>query len=792
MLDSPKIRSPSLGSSNEKGLTSNGGRRSGLKSRGTQLLALRFGWVVLVIWFEVGDFFHSLSTCRFPDSTLRRSNPQLTSPPTHVVLLADPHVPHPVLSYPEGSRPWVNWIKQQVDELFMRKSWNVVTRLGRIDAVIVVGDMLDCGRGVMSDNEYEDYHSLFRSIFQLPSTVPMHFVPGNHDIPLGPNKMFSPYARERYANHFSPPNAILPIANHSLIMLDAVGLVEEDYRRYASEMQFGEWDGVEGGVIEFVKDLGEDPPPGPRILISHIPLARPEASSCGPLRERGRILKGAGPGYQNLLGSETSKFLLDALQPSIVFSGDDHDYCEHRHPQGIREVTIKSFSSSTGIRRPGFQLLSLVPPPSTGYAGSITHADRPCLLPDQSGVYSRVYIPLAILTFLFLFGTNIRSAWQRWSSSSGSSNKNGGGPGSFYGDLKSRLSPALKNSENMPPNPSLSMRRGVSDRPVPLTLPSRKSSQQLNGIVGSSSAMTPRGSTTTGSRFVSNPSSDQLLNYTSRIPSASAPVSPFASPRMSFVDEYRPNLGVSSNYHNASGLGTMNEDVESGNSRSQNTYDPSSPTPSVSRRSSYIYMNDNHNRNSNLNPIETPANEYINNSNNGSYFLPLPGNGNGEQTNTGLGFNTPLGTSYPLSGNSSSQQNQQTLRRVSSSTFSLASGSASQSQFIGQGLNSPATIINPNNNNRRVTMPRMLSTSDWTLAASKKDKSLLDFALTSNNNSFKRKGLSGIIETFKKFFIWLWKARNGGIVAKSWKESLAIAWPAAIVWILVNALFFLE
>lgn len=49
----------------------------------------------------------------------------------------------------------------------------------------------------------------------------------------------------------------MSIANHSLILLDAVGLVEEDYRRYAAEMQFGEWDGIEGGVIEFVKSAAE-------------------------------------------------------------------------------------------------------------------------------------------------------------------------------------------------------------------------------------------------------------------------------------------------------------------------------------------------------------------------------------------------------------------------------------------------------------------------------------------------------------------------------------------------------
>jgi len=108
-----------------------------------------------------------------------------------------------------------------------------------------------------SDDSYETYFSIFKSIFRLPEGVPMYYAAGNHDIPLGPNRLFSPLARDRYAQHFSPPNSILEVANHSLILLDSVGLVEEDYRRYAAEMQFGEWDGVAGGVIEFVKDLGE-------------------------------------------------------------------------------------------------------------------------------------------------------------------------------------------------------------------------------------------------------------------------------------------------------------------------------------------------------------------------------------------------------------------------------------------------------------------------------------------------------------------------------------------------------
>jgi hypothetical protein len=41
----------------------------------------------------------------------------------------------------------------------------------------------------------------------------------------------------------------------------------------------------------------------------------------------------------------------------------------------------------------------------------------------------------------------------------------------------------------------------------------------------------------------------------------------------------------------------------------------------------------------------------------------------------------------------------------------------------------------------------------------------------------------------KGFIGWLWRSRNG-VVGKSWRECLAVAWPAAVVWVLVNALFF--
>jgi hypothetical protein len=462
------------------------------------------------------------------------------------------------------------------------------------------------------------------------------------------------------------------------------------------------------------KGLMIDPPPGPKILISHIPLARPEASRCGPLRERGRILKGAGPGYQNLLGSETSRFLLDILRPVVVFSGDDHDYCEHKHPQGVREVTLKSFSSSTGIRRPGFQLLSLIPPHEA--TTSKTHADRPCFLPDQAGVYYTVYLPVAILTFVYLFSTNIKAAWRRWNAAGHS----------IYGDLKSRMSPHMSSSEFMP-NSAGPMSRRVSERPVPLTLPSRKSSQHLNGLGSglTTAGTTPRSGRSSGFAL-RTASSDYLSTNNYNSSAKSAPVSPTSSPR--------PSLS-----HWGS---KEEEEVEN--------YDAS---PSMSRRSSYIYMN-GHSVESTPTQRSVTA-PIVNGNGNGngfqseptSYFLPIPGN-------SGLGISSP-----------------NPIRRSSSNLSNL-----------------PFTMTpSPNNPypHRRVTAPRMLSTADWQAAAKAKDKSVIGL-LADSIPIPKRTGGLGLI---KGFVGWLWRSRNG-VVAKSWRECLAVAWPAGVVWVLVNALFF--
>lgn len=142
----------------------------------------------------------------------------------------------------------------------------------------------------------------------------------------------------------------------------------------------------------------------PLVLLSHIPLYRPDGAYCGHLRETGTINRGAGHGYQNTLGKQTTAFLMEVLEPSIVFrcahsyrinqpdliwhSGDNRDYCEYLHKgtsfsaeESIPAVTVKSFSPTPQIRRPGFQLLSIISPVDRETTKSLLH--RPCLLPDR-------------------------------------------------------------------------------------------------------------------------------------------------------------------------------------------------------------------------------------------------------------------------------------------------------------------------------------------------------------------------------------------------------------------------
>ncbi|KAF8622775.1 hypothetical protein AX15_006858 [Amanita polypyramis BW_CC] len=371
--------------------------------------ALRLFWTFLVIWLEYGIFRYSVQKCGWPDSKFQMTF--TSTHPTHVLVVADPQIlDH--RSYP-GRSAILTYISQVLVDLNIRKSWREATRL-KPDAVVFLGDMMDGGRFPMSDAEYKAYYTRFRTIFTLDRSVPEHFIPGNHDTGLRMSTSESKSAHERYISHFGPLNRHVNMTDHSLVLLDAPGLVDEDYHREQSGFNFAQWSSRPGGPVEFVEKIA-NMSQSPVILFSHIPLHRPEGADCGPLRERGTIRQGFGTGYQNILGKEASDFLLLKLKPTLVMSGDDHDYCEHNHTIDVsgvvhraREVTVKSLSMAMNVRRPGFQLLSLLPKRYWEYDAT-THADELCLLPDQLTIYLSTYIPLLLISLLIVLLLNIRS-----------------------------------------------------------------------------------------------------------------------------------------------------------------------------------------------------------------------------------------------------------------------------------------------------------------------------------------------------------------------------------------------
>ncbi|KXN85329.1 Cell division control protein 1 [Leucoagaricus sp. SymC.cos] len=363
---------------------------------------LRLTWSVLALWYEYFTFRALGRSCPWPDHrTVGLKNVEGTSP-AHILIVTDPQIlDH--RSYPD--RPaFLSYLTRLVVDLNLRKNWQAAIAKNP-DVVIFLGDMMDNGRMDMSDAEYEEYYSRFKSIFRTKNQAPQYFIPGNHDIGLQSRPAFSRYALKRYATHFGPLNDRFSVANHTLVLFDAPDFVQEDYERAGQYESFAEWRPRIGRSFEFVKKLHDERDSNPLVLFTHIPLYRPDGKSCGSFREKGTIRPGVGFGYQNTLGKHSTAYLLGQLRPTVVFSGDDHDYCEHIHQSVIsypvREITVKSLSMAMNVQRPAFQLLSLFPEP---YWDDLhpTYADIPCLLPDQLGIYLNIYIPFLILSLFIV------------------------------------------------------------------------------------------------------------------------------------------------------------------------------------------------------------------------------------------------------------------------------------------------------------------------------------------------------------------------------------------------------
>ncbi|GAA5987920.1 hypothetical protein JCM11641_004582 [Rhodosporidiobolus odoratus] len=345
--------------------------------------------------------------------------------PFHVLVAADPQILD-MKSYP--GRSWgLRRLGVWITDLYARKSWKAAMMSrgsggGKTEAVVWLGDLMDSGVEVGDEEEYTSLLRRFRSLFPLPRLtslplsppIPSITLPGNHDLGLHvPSASLSSYYRERFSEAFGPLYGEREWKGWRVVWIDSMALLEEGF-----------WQGG-GGIwsemrawLEGMKGADRTIP---TILLTHIPLFRPEGTACGRERESSRpIHQGVGRNYQNELGERETKWLVDKVGPTLVYSGDDHDACTIHHERytspldestPVVEVTVKAFSMAMGVSSPGYHLLSLYPPlpPASSPASpssdslSYTYTQTSCLLPSQLSIYLHIYAPLFTSFFLFFF-----------------------------------------------------------------------------------------------------------------------------------------------------------------------------------------------------------------------------------------------------------------------------------------------------------------------------------------------------------------------------------------------------
>ncbi|CAL4931420.1 unnamed protein product [Urochloa decumbens] len=365
-------------------------------------LLLCAAWAATVLYGEMGAYWASYLVCSWPSSS-----PSSSLPNNHVkiAVVADPQLmDSSSLGLPSSS------VALQAAEFYtdlnMRRSFQSAILPFKPDVVLFLGDHFD-GGPYLSDEEWQESLFRFKHIFSLNEQrskphVPIYYLSGNHDI--GYSAFFSvhPEVLGRYEKEFGSRNYQFSAGKVDFVVIDAQTL---DGAKKSKERS-SSW--------EFVKSLSPGNASHPKVLLTHIPLYRPDNTPCGPHRSspiiNQRVSYAAldqGITYQNYLTKETSDLLLSLLKPVLVLSGHDHDQCTvvHSTPFGpVTEHTLGTISWQQGNLYPSFMLLSAGPKLSQNSTDMKPEVmTNLCFLPKQTHIYIWYICQFALTILLLVF-----------------------------------------------------------------------------------------------------------------------------------------------------------------------------------------------------------------------------------------------------------------------------------------------------------------------------------------------------------------------------------------------------
>jgi len=367
-------------------------------------------WAATILYGEMFAFWVPSSlTCSWPHDLHHQSpsssisGAEFSSDYMKVAVLADPQVMDRT-SLHLAPKSLALEIVQFYTDLFMRRAILESVLPFQPDVILFLGDYLD-GGPILSDEEWQESLSRFKHIFNLnmlerSAKTQVYYLPGNHDIGYSAIHSRMPEVIKRYEREFGSRNYQFTVGKVDFIAIDAQTLDGPSQGNFTAAT----WD--------FVKNISKDVSLTPRVLLTHIPLYRPDWTSCGPLRSspviNQRVSRDAETEeilYQNYVTQKSSNSLLEMVKPVLILSGHDHDQCtvSHSSKHGqVTEHTLGTISWQQGNLYPSFMLLSVsnqaLDDLSSKEDAILTHL---CFLPMQTHIYIW-YICQFVLTLLVL------------------------------------------------------------------------------------------------------------------------------------------------------------------------------------------------------------------------------------------------------------------------------------------------------------------------------------------------------------------------------------------------------
>ncbi|XP_058226971.1 uncharacterized protein C630.12 isoform X1 [Rhododendron vialii] len=367
-------------------------------------------WAATLLYGEMFAFWvPSFLTCSWPHHLRHRSpsssisGAEFSSEYVKVAVLTDPQVMDRT-SLRLAPKSLALESVQFYTDLFMRRAILASVLPFQPDVILFLGDYLD-GGPILSDKEWQESLSRFKHIFNLnmlerSAKTQVYYLPGNHDIGYAAIHSRMPEVIKRYEKEFGSRNYQFTVGKVDFIAIDAQTLDGPSQ----GHLTAATWD--------FVKNISKDVSLTPRVLLTHIPLYRPDWTSCGPHRSspviNQRVSRDAETEeilYQNYVTKKSSKSLLEMVKPVLILSGHDHDQCtvSHLSKYGqVAEHTLGTISWQQGNLYPSFMLLSVsnqaLDDLSSKEDAILTHL---CFLPMQTHIYIW-YICQFVLTLLVL------------------------------------------------------------------------------------------------------------------------------------------------------------------------------------------------------------------------------------------------------------------------------------------------------------------------------------------------------------------------------------------------------